>query len=201
MRFHGCAVAPDSNSGRFSLGLEQNSMNAQRKSRHKNHHRTPSTPLALVPTTVRPFQIPVQPRNSTIQCFLLYPFNKLMLPFTMRSVSILAFFTGRFSCGPRSCLGMSSSALSVLRTQCSLCSAFFATLFFSAACTLLVSLAALFRPRPLCFQWLADSFAKYRGVGAPLHCSCPRHACIFLSATWTRPAHPTIIASRLRLQV
>ena len=154
-----------------------------------------------VPTTVQPFQIPVQPRNSTIQCFLLYRLSKPMLPFTMRSVSIPALFTGRFSCTPRSRLGMSSSVVSVLRTQCSLCSAFFATLFFSVACTLLVSLAALFRPRPLCFQWFADSFAKCRGVGVPLHCSRSRHARIFLSATWTRPAHPTIIASRLRFQV
>ena len=127
----------------------------------------PSTPLAWVPTTVQPFQIPVQPRNSTIQCFLLYPFNKPMLPFAMRSVSILALFTGSVSCALRSRLEVSSSVVSVLRTQCSVCSAFFATLFFSVACTLLVSLAALFRPRPLCFQWLADSFAKYRGVGTP----------------------------------
>ena len=36
---------------------------------------------------------------------------------------------------------------------------------FSSACRLLLSLASLFRTRPLCFQQLAASFPKNRGVG------------------------------------
>jgi len=172
-------------------------MGTHGKSRHKNHYGTSLDASRLVVlTTIRPSQIPVQPRNSTIQCFLLYRLSKPMLPFTMRSVSILALFTGSVSRALRSRLGVSSSAVAMLRTQRSVCPAFFATLFFSVACTLLVSLAPLFRPRPLCFQWLADSFAKCRGV-VPLRCSRSRHACIAVSATWTRRAHPTIIASRL----
>ena len=38
---------------------------------------------------------------------------------------------------------------------------------FSAACRLFVSLGSLFRTRLLCFQELAASFAKNRGVGIP----------------------------------
>src|ERR1700686_1479712 len=35
----------------------------------------------------------------------------------------------------------------------------------SAACALLFPLVALSRARSLCFQWLAHSLTKYRGVG------------------------------------
>src|SRR6266404_3152414 len=37
--------------------------------------------------------------------------------------------------------------------------------FVSNTCALFFSLAALFHTRSLCFQWFADSFAKYPGVG------------------------------------
>ena len=38
--------------------------------------------------------IPIQPRNSTVQCFLLYRFNISMLPFAMRSTPIPAGVAG-----------------------------------------------------------------------------------------------------------
>src|SRR6267142_6214532 len=121
-----------------------------------------------------------------------------MLPFAMRSVPTLALFTGSVSGAPQSPRRVSSSAL--LRTWCALRCAFLATILFSVTYALLVSLAALFGTRPLYFQWFADSFAKYRGVGYPS--SLPQHhACIFRSATWTRNAHPTIIAVSARFQV
>src|SRR6266853_3857548 len=37
--------------------------------------------------------------------------------------------------------------------------------FISNTCGLFFSLAALFHSRSLCFQWFADSFAKYPGGG------------------------------------
>src|SRR5712671_5717011 len=37
--------------------------------------------------------------------------------------------------------------------------------FVSNSCALFFSLAALFHTRSLCFQWFADSFAKYSGGG------------------------------------
>src|SRR5260370_4292482 len=151
-------------------------MGTHGKSRHKNHYGTSLDASRLVVlTTIRPSQIPVQPRNSTIQCFLLYRLSKPMLPFTMRSVSILALFTGSVSRALRSRLGVSSSAVAMLRTQCSVCPAFFATLFFSLGCTLLVSLAPLFRPRPLCFQLLTGPFSKSPDV-VPLHCFRSLHS-------------------------
>src|SRR5258708_1338118 len=120
-------------------------MGTHGKSRHKNHYGTSLDASRLVVLTpMRPSKLPVQPRNSAIQCFLLYRLSKPMLPFTMRSVSILALFTGSVSRALRSRLGVSSSAVAMLRTQCSVCPAFFATLFFSVACTLLVSLARFF---------------------------------------------------------
>src|SRR5882762_5960727 len=120
-----------------------------------------------------------------------------MLPFAMRSVPTLALFTGSVSGAPQSLRQASSSVL--LRTWCSLRCAFLATILFSVAYALLVSLAALFGTRSLYFQWLADSFVKYRGVGYPP--SLPQHVCIFRSTTWTRDAHPTIIAVSTRFQV
>src|SRR5258706_9697033 len=172
-------------------------MGTHGKSRHKNHYGTSLDASRLVVlTTIRPSQIPVQPRNSTIQCFLFYRLSKPMLPFTMRSVSILALFTGSVSCALRSRLGVSFSVLSVLRTQRSVCPAFFATLFFSVACTLLVSLAPLFRPRPLCFQWLSGSFSKSPG-GVPPPCSPSPHPCLPLPATWTPRPQPTILSPKL----
>ena len=116
--------------------------------------------------------------------------------------------------------GVSPSAASMLPPQRSRCCAFSRNSFvisrlhalilscpsfsqpsplFSVAYALLISLAALFGTRSLYFQWLADSFVKYRGVGYPS--SLPRHACSFRSATWTRAAHPTIIAVSSRFQV
>ena len=41
----------------------------------------------------------------------------------------------------------------------------YANLCYSIACALLISLAALFRARSLCFQWVADSLPKTPGVG------------------------------------
>ena len=63
--------------------------------------------------------------------------------------------------------------ISVLHSQCPLCCAsscisnspLATSPLFSAACRLLVSLASLFRTRTLCFQQLAASFCKTRGVG------------------------------------
>ena len=57
-----------------------------------------------------------------------------------------------------------------LRSLCSdlsaLCVALLPAYYvFSTTCRLLFSLASLFRTRSLCFQQLADSFAKNRGVG------------------------------------
>src|SRR5882672_9060416 len=131
---------------------------------------------------------PIQPRNSTIQWLLLYRVKLSMLPFAMRSVPTLALFTGSVSGAPQSPRRVSSSAL--LQKWCALRCDFLATILFSVAYALLVSLAALFGTRSLYFQWLADSFVKYRGVGYPS--SPSQHACIFRSATWTRDAHPTI---------
>ena len=140
---------------------------------------------------------PIQPRNSTVQWFLLYRVKLSMLPFAMRSVPTLALFTGSVSGAPQSPRRVSSSA--PIRTWCALRCAFLATILFSVAYALLFSLAALFGTRSLYFQCLADSFVKYRGVGYPS--SLPQHACIFRSATWTRDAHPTIIAVSSRFQV
>src|SRR5882672_9923644 len=86
-----------------------------------------------------------------------------MLPFAMRSVPTLALFTGSVSGAPQSPRRVSSSAL--LQKWCALRCDFLATILFSVAYALLVSLAALFGTRSLYFQWLADSFVKYRGVG------------------------------------
>jgi hypothetical protein len=55
-------------------------------------------------------------------------------------------------------LGLPSSELSPLSAA-----PFLEILVLSVTCRLLVSLAALFRARPLYFQSLADSFAKYPG--------------------------------------
>src|SRR6266481_4135961 len=53
-----------------------------------------------------------------------------------------------------------------------LCVALFSsTLSLSSDCGLFVSLAALLADATLCFQSLADSFAKNRGVGVPAHSS------------------------------
>src|SRR5712664_210991 len=121
-----------------------------------------------------------------------------MLPFAMRSVPTLALFTGSVSGAPQLPPRVSSSA--PLRTWCAVRDVPLATILFSAAYALLVSLAALFVTPSLYFQWLADSFVKYRGVGYPS--SLPQHhTCIFRSATWTRNAHPTIIAVSSRFQV
>src|SRR5258706_6084088 len=139
---------------------------------------------------------PIQPRNSTIQWLLLYRVKLSMLPFAMRSVPTLALFTGSVSGAPQSPRRVSTSAL--LRTWCALRCDFLVTTLFSVAYALFVSLAALFGTRSLYFQWLADSFVKYRGVGYPS--SPPPHACIFRTPTWTRHAHPTIIALRSRFQ-
>src|SRR6267142_2293408 len=120
-----------------------------------------------------------------------------MLPFAMRSVPTLALFTGSVSGALQSAPRVSSSVL--LRTWCALRYVLLATILFSVAYALLVSLVALFGTRSLYFQWLADSFVKYRGVGYPS--SLPQHACIFRFATWTPDAHPTIIAVSSRFQV
>ena len=68
----------------------------------------------------------------------------------------------------------------------------------------LSSLCALFHTRSLCFQSFAASFDKTPGWG----CLEPRTGRPFdaqnirqRSATWTRRAHPTIIAASSRLQV
>src|SRR5258708_3884870 len=119
-----------------------------------------------------------------------------MLPFAMRSVPTLALSIGSVSGAPQSPPRVLSSVL--LRTWCALRIAFLVAVLFSVTYALLFSLAALLGTRSLYFQWLADSFVKYRGVGYP---SLPQHACIFLSATWTREAHPTIIAVSSRFQV
>src|SRR5882672_2372374 len=111
-----------------------------------------------------------------------------MLPFAMRSVPTLALFTGSVSGAPQLPPRVSSSA--PLQTWCAVRDVPLATILFSAAYALLASLVALFGTRSLYFQWLADSFVKYRGVGYPS--SLPQHACIFRSATWTRDEHPTI---------
>ena len=43
------------------------------------------------PKTIRPLQIPIQPRNSTIQCFFVYRFNRPVLPFSMLSTRTLVW--------------------------------------------------------------------------------------------------------------
>src|SRR5882762_1232551 len=104
-----------------------------------------------------------------------------------------------WKCLRRSSITRRVSTSALLRTWCALRCAFLATILFSVAYALLVSLAALFGTRSLYFQWLADSFVEYWGVGYPS--SLPQHARIFRSATWTRAAHPTIIAVSSRFQV
>jgi hypothetical protein len=101
------------------------------------------------------------------------------------------------------------------------------TLLSSAACPLFMSLAALFASRSFCFQCFADSFCKTPGWGYPaaiaersetysecmhtrvatvrpsdlqawLCALCDSVAIQFRNATWTRPAHPIIIAGERR---
>ena len=76
-----------------------------------------------------------------------------------------------------------------------------------------ISLCALFRAPFLCFQSFAASFAKTPGVGGTCPSSQPSDVPVFRrsgfqtvrrairSATWTRRAHPTIIAASSRFQV
>ena len=64
---------------------------------------------------------------------------------------------------------------------------------FNRLPALILSCRSFSHSLPL-FSMACGLFCKTPGVGIPPH---SRHACIFLSATWTRPAHPTIIASRL----
>jgi len=80
----------------------------------------------------------------------------------------------------------------------------------AASCT---SLRALFRPPFLCFQSFAASFSKTPGLGGTCPSAQPsavpafRHSAFqtipqaIRSATWTRRAHPTIIAASSRFQV
>jgi hypothetical protein len=59
----------------------------------------------------------------------------------------------------------------------------------------LSSLCALFCTRFLCFQLLAASFPETPGVGVPVKSPGPS------IGTWTRRAHPIIIAASARFQV
>ena len=115
---------------------------------------------------------------------------------------------------------------SCLRTQRSVpaptgsgCSTFLATLLLPAACALLISLAAFFRTRSLCFQWFAHSLRKSPGFYSPT--AITTHAVAYMKCmnirvaanlsvrncyvsspapcvTWTRGAHQSIIATRSR---
>jgi hypothetical protein len=47
--------------------------------------------ITRVPKTIRPLQIPIQPRNSTIQCFFVYPLSQPVLPWPMLSTRTLVW--------------------------------------------------------------------------------------------------------------
>jgi hypothetical protein len=58
------------------------------------------------------------------------------------------------------------------------------TLPFSKACALLLSLCVLFPTAAFCFQPLAHSFAKYRGVWVPPK-TCPLESATYRLFSWT----------------
>jgi hypothetical protein len=104
-------------------------------------------------------------------------------------------------------------------TPSTLCRAFLATVLLSGVCALSFSLAAFFRTRSLCFQWLAHSLRKSTGVFFPTaitaravaYMKC-RDICVAANlsvrncyvsiagrrVTWTRRSHQSIIVTRSR---
>ena len=125
--------------------------------------------------------IPIQPRNSTIRCFLLYRVNMCMLPFAMRSAPI-----------PAGVVGSASRAAITSRAP-----------WFSSTTSVPTRMLDRFVD-PLfsyCYELLFPQLLCFAN-----HLRCPL---VFGSkpspsphaATWTRRAHPTIITVSSRFQV
>jgi hypothetical protein len=128
-------------------------------------YRTRFPLLLTLSETIQPLQIPIQPSNSTIQCFLLYVLKKLMLPCPMHSAPTLIYpdagaaGSPLLSGGPSHSCGAgrnryiaSSPAYSQSRANVTMDHAITTPLF------LITSL------QPLCFHVIAHSFPQWRSA-------------------------------------
>ncbi len=97
--------------------------------------------------------------------------------------------------------GVSPSAASMLPPQRPRCCAFSSNSFvISRLHALILSCPSFSQPSPL-FSIVCRLFCKIPGGGVPLHRSRAHYARSSRVATWTRHAHPTIIAASSTVQV